>query len=191
MAKQITHYEAEICYKKNSNLKQNVRISVGNYNDENATDEEREIDEQTFFWIEQPEEIGVLMDEDNSEDFYVVKAIPVFEDITTQAELDEMKSYHYIYCQTVSGEGYSEPSFYVYTDKKQAEDIVRLNIKEYEADGYLVNENAYMDFNLQKDEEENEEDVDYIRIRLIRVLPFEFYLIKYFEPNEVQVLGEG
>lgn len=79
--KKITHWDAVIRM-KDSSEEETVTIKVDkDFDIEMATPQEIKDDEDIFFYIDTPEEIGGLMDEENGEDFVVIRAVPVFEEV--------------------------------------------------------------------------------------------------------------
>lgn len=101
----------------------------------------------------------------------------------------EKQEFNYILCKTVSGEGYSEPEFTIYDSHLKALKELQGEINNYKAAGFLVNETSYeFDYGFQTEKE----DTDYHRMQIIKVPKKEFYLLRYKEPNEVEVIrGEN
>lgn len=77
MNREIIGYNATVKY-KDSNIKFNVFIKVGSFNEETATEQEKADDEDIFSYIEHAAEIGMLMDENNDKDFIVLQANPEY-----------------------------------------------------------------------------------------------------------------
>lgn len=98
----------------------------------------------------------------------------------------------YILAETVSGDGYSDPTFTLVSDLAKAKDMMWSKNNGMEGDGYVLDEkdakerekNVVIDYNYQKPDDE---ETDYYRNQLIKVPAGKFHLIYYTEPNEVQV----
>lgn len=89
----------------------------------------------------------------------------------------------YLVSETISGEGYSDPTFDIYSSYAEAKNMVQSQLKNYEANGYVLDEQGKDDYNLQ---EPDNDDTDYIRLRIFEVPGgANRTLIEYSEPNEV------
>lgn len=91
----------------------------------------------------------------------------------------------YILSETISGEGYSDPSFSVYRTKEEAKTAIEQRVFDLVGEEYVISEQADNDVSLQNSDDE---DADYTRLRIFEVPGGENRtLIEYSEPNEVAV----
>jgi co-chaperonin GroES (HSP10) len=94
----------------------------------------------------------------------------------------------YILSETISGEGYSEPTFSVYRTKEEAKTAIEQRVFDLVGDGYVISEQADNDVSLQTDAEGGDIADDYTRLKIFEVPGGENRtLIEYSEPNEVAV----
>lgn len=95
----------------------------------------------------------------------------------------EQEKFNYILCHTVSGDGYSDPTFKLFDSPFRAEKELKSEIKSLEGDGYLLNELIIdKDYSLQTEKE----DTNYHRLQIIKEIKADFYLVVFKEPNEVK-----
>lgn len=86
----------------------------------------------------------------------------------------------FIFCYTISGEGYSDPTFIAFADKTQA--LKKLHDEIFELTGKVEHSIKKVDFNFEIGEQ------DYHRLRIIEVKEAPYHLIHYTEPNEVIII---
>jgi hypothetical protein len=93
------------------------------------------------------------------------------------------KQIHYLYCQTISGDGYSEPKFKLFADS-------------FSAIGCMLNEKKSLEGTDWKQMRKQtkplevfyeDDDSNYMRIQIIEVWADKFHVIDFIEPNEVNV----
>lgn len=94
----------------------------------------------------------------------------------------------YILSETISGEGYSEPTFSVYRTNDEAKTAIEQRVLDLVGEGYIISKQTDNDVSLQNSDDEDDEDVDYTRLKIFEVPGGEHRtLIEYTEPNEVAV----
>lgn len=95
----------------------------------------------------------------------------------------------YIFCHTVSGEGYSEPEFKAFSDKNIAEGYLseKLNQTEQQTDGRVRRINNDKFIVVVGEDEEVEGSGDYHMLQIIEVPAMDYHLICATEPNEVEI----
>lgn len=91
----------------------------------------------------------------------------------------------FIFCHTISGEGYSTPEFKAFSNKEEANEELsnKLYYLEQHSDG-KVKRKSNNDFSVETGDDENP---DYHRLRIIEVNKNNYHLICNTEPNEVAI----
>jgi len=108
--------------------------------------------------------------------------------LTPSAKKSESKSkVAYLFAQTVSGEGYSDPEFEVFSNIEDAFAKRDEIIKSSKNMGVEIDQSNPMDVYIEDGEDSIASDT--IRIQVIPLdFPEKYFIVKYTEPNEVEII---